>query len=185
MVEDYNLKVPAVLVTMRNYLYDNGAISHEAIFRLPGDESEGLVIKDQLNRGTFCGCKDIHCVANLIKVWYRELPQQVLNVIPIESLLKFEDEKDCVAIFENMVQPNKSLLQWLLELIAEVAIHENSNKMSPKSLAIVLTPNLFSNPSDVDPSEWLTLSQKVVNFVYHLIIHFIRILQFLRKGEAN
>lgn len=33
-----------------------------------GDEAEAIVVKDQLNRGTFCGCKDINVVAGLIKV---------------------------------------------------------------------------------------------------------------------
>lgn len=53
---------------MKNYLYDNGALNQPGIFRTPGDEAETMVVKDQLNRGTFCGCKDVHCVANLIKV---------------------------------------------------------------------------------------------------------------------
>ncbi len=60
--------VPTVLTVMRNYLYDNGALTKQGIFRLTGDEAELVVIKDQLNRGTFTGCKDIHNVANLLKV---------------------------------------------------------------------------------------------------------------------
>ena len=26
--------------------------------------------------GNFNGCKDVHCIANLIKVWFRDLPPQ-------------------------------------------------------------------------------------------------------------
>jgi len=184
IIEDFDLKVPSVLVTMRNYLYDNDAIRVPAIFRLPGDEFEGLLVKEQLNRGTFCGCKDIHCIANLIKVWYRELPQQVLNVVSIETFSKVEDEKDAVVVFENMIQPNKSLLQWLLELVADVAIHEQTNKMNAKSLAVVLAPNLYSNPMDIDPNEGLMISQKVVNLVNHLIIHFTKILLAARENQS-
>jgi len=165
---DAGLQIPSVLVTMKNYLYENDALLKEGIFRLPGDENEGNTVKDQLNRGTFCGCKDVNCVANLIKVWFRELPQQVLNSVPKETLIHANELDDCLKVLTSLPEPNRSITKWLLELLADVAANEQQNKMSARNLAIVVAPNLFST-SEIDPVESLTLSQKVVNFVFQLL----------------
>jgi len=86
MCTDMKLKIPTVLVTLKKYLLDTGSLSLNGLFRLTGDEKELKHVKDQLNKGAFTGCTDKHCVANLIKVWFRELPQHVLNVIPKQKI---------------------------------------------------------------------------------------------------
>lgn len=63
--------VPVVLVQLKTYLLECGGQTHESIFRLPGDEQEGLIAKGQITRGTFVGSKDVHCIANLIKVHFQ------------------------------------------------------------------------------------------------------------------
>jgi len=162
VTEDGGLKIPSVLVTMKNYLYENGGIQVEGILHA-GSDSEMVLVKDQLNRGTFCGCKDIHAIANLIKVWFRELPEPILNVIPAETLN--DSAKDFMEIYHSLPEPNKSLLQWLLDLLTDVAAREKENKMGVKTLAIVISPNLYSTNS-TDP---IAMQQKVVAFIQNLI----------------
>eukprot|EP01103_Thecamoeba_quadrilineata_P019517 TRINITY_DN7938_c0_g1_i1.p1 TRINITY_DN7938_c0_g1~~TRINITY_DN7938_c0_g1_i1.p1 ORF type:complete len:479 (+),score=84.73 TRINITY_DN7938_c0_g1_i1:32-1468(+) len=174
LTNDNGLTVPTVLVTMKKYLYENGGLEQEGVFRLAGDEKETIGVKEQLNTETFTGCSDINCVANLIKVWFREMPQQLLNQLPSSSFLSIEAEDDCVQLLETLKEPNKTLLLWLLDLLADFAAKESINKMTPRNLAIVVAPNLFTTPPEVSPVDSLMLSQKVVNFVIKVLEHRIR-----------
>lgn len=38
------------------------------IFRTAGDDDDLMTIREQVNRGTFTGCDDVHIIASLIKV---------------------------------------------------------------------------------------------------------------------
>jgi len=178
LVNDQGRDVPEVLVTMKNYLFKNGGALQEGVFRLAGDETETMLVKEQLNNENFQSCNDINCVANLIKVWYREIPTPILNSLPSSSFLTAESEEECVQVFFMLKEPNRTLFLWLLDLLADVAANESINKMNPRNLAIVVAPNLFTTPLDVSPVESLMLSQKVVNFV-------IQILQFHIKSRNS
>jgi len=174
LTEDNGQNVPTVLVTMKKYLYDNGGLEQEGVFRLAGDEKETIGVKEQLNTDTFKGCDDINCVANLIKVWFREMPTQLLNQLPSSSFLTIEADDECVQLLDVLKEPNKTLLLWLLDLLGDVAAKESINKMTPRNLAIVVAPNLFTTPPEVSPVDSLMLSQKVVNFVIQVLQHRIK-----------
>eukprot|EP01102_Stenamoeba_stenopodia_P007666 TRINITY_DN2163_c0_g1_i1.p1 TRINITY_DN2163_c0_g1~~TRINITY_DN2163_c0_g1_i1.p1 ORF type:complete len:530 (-),score=106.95 TRINITY_DN2163_c0_g1_i1:57-1646(-) len=170
---DNGLSIPSVLYTMKRFLYDHGGLIQEGVFRLAGDELETMEVKSKLNDGTFTTCNDVNCIANLIKVFFRELPDQVLNELPPSTFLSSDDEASCVNAYETLLQPGvkKDLLDWLLDLLADVALQEPINKMNSRNLAIVVAPNLFQADDDgsMNPMESLTLSQKVVNFVYQVL----------------
>jgi RhoGAP domain len=168
LVDDCGLPVPAVLATLGRFLHEHNGLDSEGIFRLAPDENETLAIKAQLNKGTFSHCSDVNCVANLVKVWYRELPTQLLNTLSADDLLAAETEEQCRAVFAMLEEPNHTLMQWLLRLLADTASRQQINKMSTRNLAIVISPNLFTS-YDPNPLAALNLSQKVVNFLLHLI----------------
>eukprot|EP00007_Cunea_sp_BSH-02190019_P005234 CAMPEP_0174243574 /NCGR_PEP_ID=MMETSP0417-20130205/32165_1 /TAXON_ID=242541 /ORGANISM="Mayorella sp, Strain BSH-02190019" /LENGTH=489 /DNA_ID=CAMNT_0015323115 /DNA_START=5 /DNA_END=1471 /DNA_ORIENTATION=- len=160
MVDPHNgLEVPKVLVTMRNYLFSNGGLQQEGVFRLAPDESETRTVKQQLSKETFTKTEDVNAIANLLKVWYRELPTPLLNVLPTETFKECEREEDCVEKFKELEEPNRTLLKWLVDLMCDVAALEATNKMNPRNLAIVIAPNLYSTPPGTDPIEGLMASQ--------------------------
>ena len=66
------IRVPQVLVTLRDYLYSHAGLQQEGVFRVQGNEKELQQIKNQLNKGTFTESKDVNCVASLIKVYNRK-----------------------------------------------------------------------------------------------------------------
>jgi len=175
LTHENGVQVPEVLVRMKNYLYENGGLEQEGVFRLAGDESETILVKEKLNDGTFINTKDINCIANLIKVWFRELPQQLLNQLSAQSLLTCETEEDCIPVYGALKDPNRTLMDWLLNLMADVASKESVNKMNPRNLAIVIAPNLFAAPPEFSPIDSLMLSQKVVNFVLQILQCRIRL----------
>jgi hypothetical protein len=86
---------------------------------------------------------DIHSVAQLIKVWFRELPSSVLLSIPVEAMMGCENELAVLAAFRDIPEPQASLLVYLLDLLANVAMRHAQNRMNAKNLAIVFGPNLL------------------------------------------
>ena len=95
--------------------------------------------KRKINTGEFEGCTDVHVIANLIKVFFHELPVSLYNHVPDSTItavsqLPIDDVDDAIL---NFVQcENNSILLWLLDLLAFVVFHEEDNKMSVENLAI-------------------------------------------------
>jgi len=172
-VDDNGLQVPAVLVTLRNYLYAHDGLKGEGVFRVQGDEKELQRVKNQLNKGTFEECADVNCIASLIKLWYRELPEPILN-IPTESLRNLETEEECVAVYDDLPEPNKSLMTWLMDVMADASMEEATNKMNPRNFSICVAPNLFTS-SGTNPVDSLLISSKVVHFVSQILNYRLRI----------
>ena len=68
-------------------------------------------------------------------MWFRELPEPLLNVVPNQFLLhKSDEESECVEELQKLPEPNKSLILWLLDLMAEVASKEATSKMNSRNL---------------------------------------------------
>lgn len=63
----YNAPIPDVLRRMKSYLYDNGGVKSEGIFRLAPNKSEFDQVKHKLNANTFERCEDINMMARGIK----------------------------------------------------------------------------------------------------------------------
>jgi len=165
--DDVNGKrVPRLLVRLRRLLVEHEGLTVEGIFRLAPDNVEWRRIRDELNRGTYDGeVTDVNCISHLIKVWFRDLPVQILNTVPEEELVSVADVDDAMRLVAKIPQQERDVLLWMLDLMADVVSHEAENKMSVKNCAIVMGPNLYKLPSDADPMEALVVSQKAVSFM--------------------
>jgi len=122
-VEGYKSRIPAVLEMMREYLFTYGGTQVTGIFRMAPDQDECRDVKQQINNGTFNGCKDVHCIANLIKVFFRELPVSLYNDMKITEELMHKicniEEGGLLVmdLLENSVQePLLSALLWYVML---------------------------------------------------------------------
>lgn len=106
-----------------------------------------------------------------IKIWFRDLPTPILNAIPQETIMNFSSSEDCVAAYHQLPEPQKTLLDWLLDFLTSVSQNSEINKMTAQNLgihlfiiinnfkAIVIAPNLY-DISTPNPMEGLVLSQK-------------------------
>jgi len=180
-VEDDGFEVPEILVQMKTFLADKDAFRQEGIFRLAGDAIEMKQLKNEMNStkkfdGADC---DINTIANLLKVWYRDLPIPILNVLPPSTIAQAGDREVCLEAYKDLPEPQKSLMGWLLAILVEVALNRKVNKMSAQNLAIVVAPNLYDPPSS-DPMEGLVMSQKAVQFLHNLILSELE-----AKGETG
>lgn len=170
-----SVQVPKVLLDMQRFLYERKALDVVGIFRLAADETEIPGIKKLINQGKFTNqCSDVNCISTLIKVWFREMPVPLLNVLPADQFINSTSEDSCMRLFETLPQPNKGVFLWLLDVMMDVAMNHKVNRMGSKAISIVVAPNLFLPPKDEDPMKSLLLSQKTVNFVNNILAYKLR-----------
>lgn len=172
-VERYVSPIPCILVLMKTYLWKVGALQIEGLFRIAADADQCVYVKKQLNECNFSGCEDVHCISNLLKVWFRDLPKAVLYPISADLIETCATEEDAAAIIKKLPEPNSSIFLWLVDVCVEVQVESATNKMTGKNLAIVFGPNLFSPscvPASADPMATMRFSQKVANFFHKAIL---------------
>jgi hypothetical protein len=55
-------------------------------------------VRDQLNRGIVPDDIDVHCLAGLIKAWFRELPSGVLDGLSPVQVLQCNTRKNLLSL---------------------------------------------------------------------------------------
>ncbi|KAK9938967.1 hypothetical protein M0R45_015677 [Rubus argutus] len=119
-------------------LYAEGGLQAEGIFRLNGERRENSQEehnkRGQLNRELYQQGIDIHCLAGLIKVWHENwlgLGNSLLASgfsIP-EQVMQCQTEDDCLKLVRLLPLTEVALLDWAVNLMADVVQHEHLNKM--------------------------------------------------------
>ncbi|ETO04187.1 hypothetical protein RFI_33211, partial [Reticulomyxa filosa] len=135
-IPHYDAPIPSVLVTLGTWLFETQGHLIEGIFRKQPDVKECDRIKDLLNLGKANEIQvetlDPLAIANLIKVWFRELPDSLLHPIGMQTIEQSQSTSKFVASFQTIPEPNKSIFLWLLDLCAEVAACQSTNQMNPQ-----------------------------------------------------
>lgn len=75
---EYASRIPIILQQMKEYLVAHGGLAVEGIFRIAPDADESTFVKQQLNENKFETCKDVNIMSNLLKVFFRDLPDKKL-----------------------------------------------------------------------------------------------------------
>ncbi|KAF8651669.1 hypothetical protein HU200_063180 [Digitaria exilis] len=134
--------VPTILLMMQRKLYLREGLKIEGIFRINAENSKEVNVRDQLNSGVVPDEVDLHCLAGLIKAWFRELPAGILDALTPEQVMHCNTEEDC-ALLASMLPPVEgALLDWAINLMADVVEHESHNKMNARNIAMVFAPNM-------------------------------------------
>ncbi|TVU27997.1 hypothetical protein EJB05_19503 [Eragrostis curvula] len=143
------------------------AVLAEGIFRINADNSQELYVRDQLNRGIVPEGVDLHCLAGLIKAWFRELPSGVLDSLTPEQVMHCNTEEECGRLASMLPPVEAALLDWAINLMADVVLNENFNKMNARNIAMVFAPNMTKM---ADPLTALIHAVQVMNFLKTLIL---------------
>ncbi|KQK00770.1 hypothetical protein BRADI_3g51700v3 [Brachypodium distachyon] len=112
--------VPAILLTMQRKLYLLGGLQAEGVFRINADNSQEQHVREQLNRGVVPDGVDLHCLAGLIKAWFRELPSGVLDSLTPEQVMHCNTEEECALVASTVPPVEAALLDWAINLMADV-----------------------------------------------------------------
>jgi hypothetical protein len=108
---------------------------------------------------------DVNIFANLIKVWFRELPEGLLNRVGQDAIRAVADDGGAFAasrFVASLAPRERSLMLWLLDLMADVVARHEVNRMKPRALAIVIAPNLYKPDPGCNPIVMMQFSSKVV-----------------------
>ncbi|XP_047335285.1 rho GTPase-activating protein 2-like [Impatiens glandulifera] len=163
--------VPTILLLMQDKLYTQGGLKAEGIFRINPENSQQEQVRSQLNRGIVPENIDVHCLAGLIKAWFRELPSGVLDGLSPEQVLQCNNEDDSVELVKQLKPTESALLNWSIDLMADVVEQEEFNKMKPRNVAMVFAPNMTQMS---DPLTALMHAVQVMNLLRTLIIRTLR-----------
>lgn len=99
-------------------------------------------MREQLNRGIVPQDIDVHCLAGLIKAWFRELPSGILDGLSPEEVLQCNTEEESIELVKQLKPTETALLSWAIDLMADVVEHEDTNKMNARNIAMVFAPNM-------------------------------------------
>lgn len=163
--------VPTILLLMQDRLYSQGGLKAEGIFRINPENSQEEHVRDQLNRGIVPDDIDVHCLAGLIKAWFRELPSGVLDGLSPEQVLQCNTEEESVELVKQLKPTEAALLSWAVGLMADVVEEEDSNKMNARNIAMVFSPNMTQMS---DPLTALMHAVQVMNLLKTLITKTLR-----------
>ncbi|AQK39316.1 Rac GTPase activating protein 1 [Zea mays] len=158
--------VPTILLMMQRRLYEQGGLQAEGIFRINAENSQEEFVRDQLNSGIVPDGIDVHCLAGLIKAWFREMPRGVLDPIPPEQVMQCQSEEDCARVAKCLPPAEAALLDWAVNLMADVVQEEHINKMNDRNIAMVFAPNMTQM---ADPLTALMYAVQVMNFLKMLV----------------
>eukprot|EP00727_Mastigamoeba_balamuthi_P011742 m51a1_g7190 hypothetical protein (498) ;mRNA; r:120659-122548 len=169
--DDHGRRIPVVLQRLKEVFLERGGLEQEGVFRLASEQNELKAAKARINAGDLSSeglPQDVNAIATLLKIWFRELPTPLLNDMEPERIFLVSGEECAIAV-SKLHEPNRTLLDWLLELLLLVAENRRVNKMTAQNLAIVVAPNLYE-PRSADPMEGLVMSQKAVQFIHALLM---------------
>ncbi|CAA0828564.1 Rho GTPase-activating protein 2 [Striga hermonthica] len=163
--------VPTILLMMQERLYALGGLKAEGIFRINPENGKEEYVKAQLSRGIVPQNIDVHCLAGLIKAWFRELPNGVLDGLSPEQVLQCNKEEEFVGLIKQLKPTESCLLEWAIDLMADVVEQEESNKMNARNIAMVFAPNMTKMS---DPLTALMHAVQVMNLLKTLILKKLR-----------
>ncbi|ONK78583.1 uncharacterized protein A4U43_C02F20340 [Asparagus officinalis] len=163
--------VPTILLLMQERLYTQGGLKAEGIFRINPENSQEEHVREQLNRGIVPDDIDVHCLAGLIKAWFRELPEGVLDGLSPEQVLQCNTEEEFVELVKLLPPTPTALLNWAVNLMADVVEEEELNKMNARNIAMVFAPNMTQMS---DPLTALMHAVQVMNLLKALILKTLR-----------
>ncbi|KAL6559175.1 Rho GTPase-activating protein 1 [Orobanche hederae] len=163
--------VPTILLMMQRRLYSQGGLQSEGIFRINPANGQEEYVREQLNDGLIPDNIDVHCLAGLIKAWFRELPRGILDSLSPEQVMQAQSEDECTRLVRLLPPTEAALLDWAINLMADVAQSEHLNKMNARNIAMVFAPNMTQMS---DPLTALMYAVQVMNFLKTLVVITVR-----------
>jgi len=171
--DEYASPIPLVLSRLKSELFMNDGHLLEGIFRVAPNATECKRVEEELDGGGLHHIRwdevGASLIANLIKIWFRLLPNPVLQGIDSAKIEKVQSTQSVAdaesVVMEELVEPQRSYFLWLLDLCIDITAHEADNKMSPKNMAVVVAPNLYDPTRIANPMKAMTISQAIVQLI--------------------
>jgi len=127
-------------------------VDAEGLFRLSGSVDDVNRLKASFNSGSpidFTGVSNPHTISNLLKLFFRELPDPLLTYSRYEKFLSVAKESNehklskLKAVIEELPKCNRETLSCLLNFLKVVSERSSVNKMTALNLATVFGPTIL------------------------------------------
>lgn len=92
--------------------------------------------------GIFPYYNDVMSAFCILQAWFRELPTGVLDSLTPEQVMHCNTEEECTQLVELLPKTEAGLLDWTINLMADVVEQEQFNKMNARNIAMVFAPNM-------------------------------------------
>ncbi|XP_071251894.1 rho GTPase-activating protein 44 isoform X5 [Salvelinus alpinus] len=159
-------------------------MQEEGLFRVAPSASKLKKLKASLD----CGVMDVqeysadpHAIAGALKSYLRELPEPLMTSELYEDWIQASNIQDMdkrlqalLAACEKLPTDNFNNFRYLIKFLAKLGDDQDSNKMTPGNMAIVLGPNLLwthSNESGNVTEMMTTVSLQIVGIIEPIIQH--------------
>ncbi|XP_052408806.1 rho GTPase-activating protein 44 isoform X4 [Carassius gibelio] len=157
-------------------------MQEEGLFRVAPSASKLKKLKASLD----CGVMDVqeysadpHAIAGALKSYLRELPEPLMTFELYDEWIQASNIQDMdkrlqslLCTCEKLPADNLNNLRYLIKFLAKLTEHQDSNKMTPGNIAIVLGPNLLWTHSEGNMTEMMTtMSLQIVGIIEPIIQH--------------
>jgi len=151
-------KVPQVLETMLNYIELRGMDQH-GIFRVSSSKVKLMKLQHDFDKGRVVDFTEytVHDIANLVKLFYRLLPNPVFTFELYGCFLgavaagtveyKFQLVEKVIRLLPC---GHRTLLARTIRFLHKISSRSELNMMTPENLAIIFVPTLM-RPKEDDP----------------------------------
>ncbi|KAM8824853.1 rho GTPase-activating protein 44 isoform 3-T3 [Synchiropus picturatus] len=157
-------------------------MQEEGLFRVAPSASKLKKLKASLD----CGVLDVqeyssdpHAIAGALKSYLRELPDPLMTTELYDEWIQASNIQDMdkrlqalMAACEKLPTDNLNNFRYLIKFLAKLTEYQDSNKMTPGNIAIVLGPNLLWTHTEPNMTEMMTtLSLQIVSVIEPIIQH--------------
>jgi len=159
--ENRGNSIPIIVEKLMNFI-ETKAINLEGIFRVSSSKNQLEKLQHQIDEGIEIDFSehDYHLATGLLKKYFRDLPDPIfteefyscfLIVYQTTSIVggEFIAEK-YKKLLELLPKDNRILSKRLLDFLAEVAKHNEKNKMTTRNVATVWGPLVLRNSRVMD-----------------------------------
>lgn len=157
--------IPVILVVINEWLERLDGFIEEGIFRLQPSHSDFEATKKQLEDGTLTYCKSPHIMANMLKVFFREMQPSIMDGIPEDIIMDMS--KMTSSMFGRNLSalpgPVHTVLVYVFDILMRVCLKEEHNMMTIENLAVCMGPNLLRNEG-ANPMEAIQTSNNLRKF---------------------
>lgn len=154
--EEFSGKLSFILTDLVEKLRELHAVTSEGIFRISGASSDQDALATLLDRGRvhdWSKFTNVNTLAGVLKQYFRE-NIKVDPLFPFDSydqlteLGDTNNEETAIErlkeIFDTYSNERKLAIAYLFYFLKEIADHQPQNKMTPKNLAIIFSPNIIA-----------------------------------------
>ncbi|KAI8916246.1 hypothetical protein EDD86DRAFT_198113 [Gorgonomyces haynaldii] len=167
--------IPIILQKLVKAIEERG-LTREGIYRVSGRVSEVQELKLRLETDADAvdlmdEAVDINCVAALVKLYFRELPNPLFLMAPKtrQEYSSIPDQEERIRKLRNYIRgipkENQHLLKYLVLHLQKVAAHASENKMPITNLALLFGPVIFQGEADAIPEphqNWFSKQEKTM-----------------------